>query len=71
MHIYTSWVCAKSLSMYRKTQLRLDIIFNRKLTTFIIYQPFSVLTLSFVINLTGIKMVGLLGFLPFKMSLPT
>lgn len=59
------------MSMHQKTQLRLEIIFNCKFTIFIIYQPFSVLTLSFVINLTGIKMVGDSGFLPFKMSFPT
>lgn len=28
MHIYTSWVCAKSLSMHQKAQFRLEIIVN-------------------------------------------
>ena len=57
--------------MHQKTQLRLKIIVNLQLTIIIIYQPFSVLTLFFVINLTGIRMVGDLGLLPFKMSFPT
>ncbi len=70
MHIYIMGMCKSSVNASKdSTQIR--HIFNCKFTIFIIYQPFSVLILSFVINLTGIRMLGDSGFLPFKMSLPT
>lgn len=66
----TFYVCAKTLQMHQKIDIKRHI-FQLQIHNFYYFQPFSVLTLSFVINLTGIKMVELLGFFPFKMSLPT